>query len=175
MVVHIVRLPPMKAMGRLCMATQTRPERSTTAGSGRSTLSETRKATEEAMNMALRPLAGAPPTFGFLFVAPRHDLGTALGVAERCAPGAVVAGCTTAGEITERGLTHGGVAALVVSSPETTVDLRTSKGVKSDPAGAARRLCDGFGASAKSAAARGLVASTTVVLADGLNGAGEEL
>src|SRR5947207_11219083 len=122
MVLYIVRASLLrKRWGRLCMATQTRPVRSTTAGSGRSTLSDTRKATEEAMYMALRPLAGAPATFGFLVVAPRHDLQTVLGVAERLAPGAAFAGCTTAGEITERGLTHGGVAALAVSSPETIV------------------------------------------------------
>jgi hypothetical protein len=157
------------------MATQTQSERAALAGSGRSTATETRKAVEEAMGAAVRSLAGAPPTFGFLFVAPRHDLGLALAAAARCAPGASLAGCTTAGEITERGLTRGGVAALVVSSPGTMVELRTTTGVKSDPAAAARRLCDGFATSAKSAAASGLSASTTVVLADGLNGAGEEL
>jgi len=59
--------------------------------------------------------------------------------------------------------------------PDTAFELRTEKGVKADPASAARRLCDGFAASAKAAAGRGLGASTTIVLADGLNGAGEEL
>ena len=47
--------------------------------------------------------------------------------------------------------------------------------MKADPARAARRLCDGFAATAKAAAGRGLGASTTIVLADGLNGVGEEL
>src|SRR5262249_10943664 len=47
--------------------------------------------------------------------------------------------------------------------------------VRANPAAAARALCDGFAASAKAAAGRGLSASTTVVLADGLNGVGEEL
>ena len=156
------------------MATQTTP-RTATSGSGQSTVTDTRRAVEEAVRMALKPLGGSPPSFGFLFVAPRHDLGVALGVAERCAPGASFMGCTTAGEITERGLTRGGVAALVISSPDTAFELRTEKGVKADPASAARRLCDGFAASAKAAAGRGLGASTTIVLADGLNGAGEEL
>src|SRR5262249_53224760 len=110
-----------------------------------------------------------------LFVAPRHDLGLALGVASLCAPGATLAGCTTAGEITERGLTRGGVAALLVSSPDTLVELRTTPGVKFDPAAAARRVCESFASTAKSAGANGLSSSTTVVLTDGLNGAGEEL
>jgi len=156
------------------MATQTTP-RTTASGSGRSTVADTQRAVEEAVHMAVKPLAGRPPSFGFLFVAPHHDLGAALGVAERCAPGATFLGCTTAGEITERGLTHGGVAALVVSSPDTTFELRTVTGVKADAAQAARRLCDGFAATAKAAAGRGLGASTTILLADGLNGVGEEL
>ena len=156
------------------MATQTTP-RTTASGSGRSTVADTQRAVEEAVHMAVKPLAGRPPSFGFLFVAPRHDLGAALGVAERCAPGATFLGCTTAGEITERGLTHGGVAALVVSSPDTTFELRTVTGVKADPTQAARQLCDGFAATAKAAAGRGLGASTTILLADGLNGVGEEL
>ena len=156
------------------MATQTQP-RATLSGSGRSTLGDTRRAVEEAVRMAVKPLAGNAPSFGFLFVAPRHDLGVALGVAEHSAPGATFMGCTTAGEITERGLTRGGVAALVVSSPDTVFELRTEAGVKADPAQAARRLCDGFAAMAKAAAGRGLGASTSIVLTDGLNGAGEEL
>jgi hypothetical protein len=156
------------------MATQTQT-RTTVSGSGRSTLADTRRATEEAVRMALRPLAGSAPAFGVLFVAPRHDLSLALGVAERCAPGATFLGCTTAGEITERGLTREAVAALVVSSADTALELRTATGVKADPASAARKLCDGFAAAAKAAAGRGLSASTTIVLADGLNGVGEEL
>src|SRR5947207_15917305 len=104
MVLYIVRASLLrKRWGRLCMATQTRPVRSTTAGSGRATLSDTRKATEEAVYMALRPLAGAADTFVFLVVAPRHDLQTERGATERWAPGAAFAGCSTAGEIAERG------------------------------------------------------------------------
>jgi methyl-accepting chemotaxis protein len=138
-------------------------------------LEDTHSAAEEAMAMAFGPLEGAAPSFALLFVAPRHDLGLALGVAGRCAPGMTVLGCTTAGEITERGLTRGGMAALVVSSPGTRLEMRTATDVKANPAAAARRLCEGFGASAKSAAGDDRSASTTILLTDGLNGAGEEL
>ena len=158
------------------MATETKTFRlPTLAGSGSSTLAETRKATEEAIGTALKRLGGVSPSFAFLFVAPRHDLGVALSVAERSLAGAAVMGCTTAGEITERGLTRGGVSALVVSSADTEVAVRATSEVKSDPAGAARRLCEGFGSAVKGAAGRGLSHSTSVVLADGLNGAGEQL
>jgi hypothetical protein len=93
-------------------------------------------------------------------------------VAERCAPGATFLGSTTAGEITERGLTREGIAALVVSSADTALELRTATGVKADPTSAGRNLCGGFAAAAKAAAGRGLSAPTTIVLADGLNGVG---
>jgi methyl-accepting chemotaxis protein len=145
------------------------------AGTGRSTLPDTTRAAEQALEQALRSLAGAPPTFGLLFVSPRHDLATALAVARRLAPDAAFVGSTSAGEITQRGLTRGGMAALVVSAPETTVTARTASGVKADPAAAARRLCEGFGEMAKAAALRGRPASTTIVLTDGLNGVGEDL
>jgi len=158
------------------MATQTKTFRlPTLAGSGSSTLAETRKAAEEAVAAASKRLGGTSPSFAFLFVAPRHDLGVALAVAERALAGAAVLGCTTAGEITERGLVRGGIAALVVSASETEVAARATSDVKADPRAAAKRLCEGFGAAMKSAAGRGLSSSTTIVLTDGLNGAGEEL
>src|SRR5438477_6519825 len=95
------------------MATETKTFRlPTLAGSGSSTLAETRKATEEAIGTALKRLGGVSPSFAFLFVAPRHDLGLALSVAERALSGAALLGSTTAGEITERGLTRGGVSTL---------------------------------------------------------------
>ena len=157
------------------MATQTQT-RTTVSGSGRSTLTDTRRATEEAVRMALKPLGGGVPTFGVLFVAPRHDVAVALGVAEGCAPGATFLACTTAGEITERGLTRDGVAALVVSSPDTAVLLRTATGREGRSGGrgpeAVRRL---RGHREGRGRARPQAASTTVLLVDGLNGAGEEL
>lgn len=146
-----------------------------TAGTGRSTLTDTTAAAEQALQQGLSGLAGARPTFGFVFVSSKHDLATALAVARRLAPEAPFVGATTAGEITQRGLTRGGIAALVVSAPATTVTARTASGVKADPAAAAGRLCEGFGEMAKAEAREGRPASTTIVLTDGLNGAGEDL
>jgi methyl-accepting chemotaxis protein len=151
------------------------PRAATTAGTGRSTLGDTTKATEQALGQALQALGGAPPTYGFLFASPKHDVAAALASASRLAPGAAFVASTTAGEITQRGLTRGGMAVLLVSAPETTVVTRATTGVKADPRAAARTLCDGFEAAAKAAAQQGRPASTTVVLADGLNGVGEEL
>jgi methyl-accepting chemotaxis protein len=148
---------------------------STVAGSGRSLAPEARRAATEAVRSALGPLGGARPTFGLIFASPKHDLTAALAAAEEAAPGAAFFGCSTAGEITERGLTRGHLAALVVASDETEVQLASVSAVKADPVAAARALCRGFAPAAKAAASRGLTASTTVLLVDGLNGAGESL
>jgi hypothetical protein len=145
----------------------------TVAGSGRSVKPETRAAAAEAVRMAVEFLGGAPPSFGILFASPRHDLAVALAEAERAAPGTAFFGCSTAGEITERGLTRGNLAAMVVSSDETAISLSVTEGVKANPAEAARRLCADFAAQMKSASAKGLSMSTSVLLVDGLNGAGE--
>lgn len=148
---------------------------STVAGSGRSLVEDTPGAATEAVKAALGPLGGARPTFGLIFASPRHNLAAALAAAENAAPGAAFFGCSTAGEITERGLTRGNLAALVVASDDTEVQLASASAVKADPAAAARVLCGGFAPAAKAAAGRGLAASTTILLVDGLNGVGESL
>jgi hypothetical protein len=147
----------------------------TVAGTGRSLKAESRAAAAEAVHLALGPLRGSPPTFGILFASSRHDLSGALAEAEHNVPWVAWFGCTTAGELTERGLTRGHLACMLVSSDDISVDLSVARGVKGDPADAARRLCADFQASARSAAARGQGTSTSVVLVDGLNGAGERL
>ena len=147
----------------------------TIAGSGRSLKTETRAAAAEAVRMALGPLGGATPTFGLVFASSKHDLAAALDEAQKAAPGAALFACTTAGEITERGLTRGGMAAMMVVAEDMTVDLAVAGGVKQDPAGAARTLCADFTRVSRAAGAAGQSMSTSVILVDGLNGAGETL
>jgi methyl-accepting chemotaxis protein len=147
----------------------------TIAGSGRSLLVDSRAAATEAVRMAVGPLGEAPPKFGLLFASPKHDLGAALAAAEQAAPGAAFFGCSTAGEITERGLTRGHLAALVVSTDEMLVEVASANGVKADPAAAARTLCEKFAPTARTAAGHGYGMSSSVLLVDGLNGAGEGL
>jgi hypothetical protein len=147
----------------------------TTAGSGRSLKTDTRAAAAEAVRMALGPLGGAPPTFGLVFASSKHDLAMALEEAQKAAPGAAIFACTTAGELTERGLTRGGMAAMMVRAEDMTVDLAVAGAVKQDPAAAARTLCADFARTSRAAGAAGQSMSTTVALVDGLNGAGETL
>ena len=66
--------------------------------------------------MALEALGGIAPAFGFVFASPVLALGDCLRTAAGLAPGARLMGCTTAGEFSERGLIHGGVAVLLVAT-----------------------------------------------------------
>lgn len=146
----------------------------TIAGSGRSTQVDSRAAAAEAVRMAQAPLDDARSSFGILFASPKHDLDAALAAAEQ-ASGAAFVGCTTAGEITEKGLTKGHLAVMVVSSDEMVAQVASASGVKANPHAAARQLGAGFTRAAKAAAGQGFGMSSTVLLVDGLNGVGEEL
>jgi hypothetical protein len=68
-----------------------------------------------AARAALAALDGAKPSTGFLFASPRYDLGRALTVGREIT-GIPLLGCTTAGEITERGLTRGGISVFLIAT-----------------------------------------------------------
>jgi hypothetical protein len=147
----------------------------TRTASGSSVGSNSASVASVATSEALDQLAGKPPTIGFLFAASKHRLDAALGAAQELAPTAAWLGCTTAGEITERGLTRGGIAVLLVASDDLIVDLQVANNIKADFSVAAERLCARFGDAAKNARKRGFVDSTTFTLIDGLSGVGEQL
>ncbi len=115
------------------------------------------------------------PNFGFLFAGSRHDLGVALAAAQEALPGVELVGASTAGELTERGRTSGGISLLLVSSDEMLHAATMAHGIKSDCDGAASVLCAPVPELAKRAAERYLNASTAVLLMDGISGTGEQL
>lgn len=147
---------------------------STLAASGHSLEARTETAVQEATRQALAGLSGRAPTAGFVFVASQHKLTRALSAAEAAAPGAAIIGCTTAGELTERGVLRNGVAVLLLAT-EGVVARGYATGAKADPDRAANQLCDSYADAQRLATSRGAPASTTVVLVDGLSGAGDRL
>jgi methyl-accepting chemotaxis protein len=148
---------------------------STSAATGVSTNPDTAAAVSEALSQARVSLAGQAPALGILFASPKHDLQAALCAAQKVGGGAPFVGSTTAGEITERGLVHGGVALMLLASDEMLLDVSLARGVKGDTTRAAAELSRGFAEAAQAASEKGFVASSTILLADGLNGAGEGL
>ena len=136
----------------------------TVTASGRSTASDAATAGRSAIAKAQAKLT-APASYGFVFAGPKLDLGAVLKAAASAAPGVQLVGCTTAGEVTDEGLQHDGVAVLLVASDEhrVAIDYTTQAKVA---AGAADDLRKG---------ASSVGAKTTVLLVDGLTGTGETI
>jgi hypothetical protein len=139
-----------------------------------SVLKTTRDAATAAAKEALGDLKGERPAYGFVFVAPEHDLGTALEMVRAACPGIALVGCTTAGEITEEGLVHGGLALMVVAADVTT-SLAFSRGLKADATRVGETLLAGLSDVKKAAAQKEQRYLTTVLLTDGLAATGERL
>jgi hypothetical protein len=147
----------------------------TIAGSGTSRSADPKTAANEAVRRAGARLGNAKPTFGFVFASPERDLAATLARVTEAADGAHVVGCTTAGELTEGGLSHGGIAVLLVSSDTTSSTVAFAEQLKSDPHAVASELVMDVPETKKSAAQRDRRHMTTVLLTDGLSGAGEKL
>src|SRR5207237_9872247 len=108
-------------------------------GSGRAGGPDAARASREATRLALEALKGAAPSFGLVFASPALSLSGCLRAASEVARGAKLVGCTTAGEFTELGLIHGGVAVLLVSTDSPLV-TRAARDVAAAPQEAARGL-----------------------------------
>ena len=147
----------------------------TITGSGVSTASAADKAINEAMRAALAQLGGQRPSYGLVFCSPRHSLNTVLQLATKAASGADIIGCTTAGEITERGLVHDGVAVFLVASDTSIGKMALGRGMRTEPRQTADALSRSVSELRRMAAQRDQRHLTTVLLTDGLSGTGEQL
>jgi methyl-accepting chemotaxis protein len=147
----------------------------TSTATGTSSRTHTHDAAHEAAQSALKRLGDARPSFGFVFASPRHELPTAIETVCQVSGARDVIGCSTAGEITASGLTHGGLAVMLVSATDSAHRTAFASGLRTDFRRAASELCEPFGELAKSAGTRGLSHLTSVVLTDGLAGTGEQL
>jgi len=139
-----------------------------------SAASDTRTAVTEAVGWALSRLDGKKPTWGVVFVSPNRDVAAALNAARDAARGAALIACTTAGEITESGLIHDGLAVMLVATDDTA-GVAFASGLKADPKAVANQLVADLPDLRRAAAARGQRSLTTVLLTDGLSGTAETL
>jgi hypothetical protein len=147
---------------------------STSMATGSSILSQTEAAVKAVLRTSQASLTGKP-SVGILFASPKHDLKRALAIAAETLPGTPLVGCSTAGEISERGFTHGGMAATLIASDDMACAIKTASGISRDHAKAAQTLCSDLESLARSSAERGLGHSTTVLLADTLTSPAEWL
>jgi methyl-accepting chemotaxis protein len=146
----------------------------TWTATGSSIASQTEAATKAALRTCTTSLPGKAKA-GILFASPKHDLKKILAIATETVPEAQWVGCSTAGEITERGITHGGVTATLIASDEIACTLKTASAISRDHAKAAQALCSELDAATRSALERGLANSTTILLADTLTSPAEWL
>lgn len=146
-------------------ANSTASDSSRWMGVGSSTVRSTAEATREALYKAL---AGRRPKLVLLFCSSLHDITAVARVAQaEIQDGAVVAGCSTAGEICSREAERGSLVAIALGGEGFTV--RSSVGYLSDGPRAAGRE-----------AAQGLLAlespyQVLMLLSDGLVGLRTEL
>ncbi|HEV3190007.1 MAG TPA: FIST N-terminal domain-containing protein [Polyangiaceae bacterium] len=147
----------------------------TIVGSGASTKREALAAGAEAARSALERLGSAKPAFGFLFASPDHDLRLAMKGAREAAGCTDILGSSTAGELTEQGLQHGGVVVMLVASDSTSHHLVMGEGLRGNCKKVADDLCKSILEAKRVARTKDQRQLTTVVLTDGLAGTGEEL
>ena len=146
----------------------------TLTGSGQSTSANTARAAQDAVAEARTALGAKHPQFGFVFAGPDHHLPEVMSAARAAADGADLIGCTTAGEFTQAGfLSHGGLAVFLVASDEIEHRLAFASGLKEHHERLADELAAGFPGAQREAQSRRRLASTTVLLTDGLAGTAE--
>jgi len=147
----------------------------TVTASGWAAVRDTRQAVDDAIRNARTRLRDRTPTFGFVFASPDHDLSVAMSTANGLVDGATMMGTSTAGELTEEGLVHGGIAVLLVSTPTSMQCAVIAQGLKGDVTGVADRLVRPLGELRRAATGQSLRHLSSVLLTDGLAGTGENL
>ncbi|MEI9951697.1 MAG: FIST N-terminal domain-containing protein [Pseudomonadota bacterium] len=147
----------------------------TKVGTGASSNRDTVAALKEALGHALWKLDGKSPSFGFLFLGPKHDVAHAAASAQKQLGRAPLLTSTTAGELTELGYSHDGLVVMLVASDSFEFKANLALGLKAQVAKVAERLCDGLGDTKRTAQSGGRRHMTTVLLTDGLAGTGEDL
>jgi hypothetical protein len=146
----------------------------TVAASGSSLRANSAAAAAEAAKQAQEGLGG-PASFGLVFSSTRHKLDDVMRTVREQAPGTELVGCTTAGELTERGLTKGGVAVMLVRSESMVHESAFASGLKRNDGAAASELTARFAGTAAAAKSKRLLDSITITLIDGLCGVGEKV
>lgn len=145
-----------------------RPVEVTRAGSGLSRIARTDRAGVEAATEAKRALDGLPPSYGFVFASPKHDLAASLAQVAEVSGCTDLIGATSAGELSEKGFARGAVAVLLVHAPRSVHQLAFGPRLRGGHAETARELCRDFEQLAATARSRGWPHSTSVILLDGL-------
>ena len=147
----------------------------TIVGSASSRSPDAKTAASDVVRRARARLGNAKPSYGLLFASPERDLAATLAHVTEATDGAQIVGATTAGELTEVGLSHGSLTLMLVASDTSSTAVAFSEQLNRNPLATAGELVKGVADAKKAAAQRDRRHLTTVLLTDGLCGAGEQL
>lgn len=141
----------------------------TICGSGSATAADTVEVVEQAIDDARPRLGETRPTLGLLFVSPVHDLARALRAARKRLAGIDWLGCTTAGEITELGLTQGGVSTFLIGWGDASHRLDAVRPLQGAANGIAGELAARCAALLEGERGAGRTHLASLLLGDGLH------
>jgi hypothetical protein len=136
---------------------------------------QTEAVTKAAVQQALARLPAKKADWGVVFAARRHDIGTVLWTAQEVLPSTLMMGCSSAGELVDRGLCHNSVTLMLGSSDEMSCSLRLAKDVSKDYRQASALLCKDLEVEARAAAEKRLLEPCSIVLGDTLKAPFEKL
>jgi len=148
---------------------------STVVGNASSRSPDPKTAATDVVRRARARLGNAKPSYGFLFASPERDLQATLAHVMEATDGAQIVGATTAGELTELGISHGSVALMLVASDTSSGVVAFAERLGTDPLAVAKQLVAAVPEARRAAIQRDRRHLTTVLLTDGLCGAGEKL
>jgi hypothetical protein len=94
-----------------------------------------------ALDQASERLSGSKPDLGLVFASASMPLDEVLATARARVPGVDFVACTTAGEFTERGLTNGGVAVMLIAWADAAHRASVRSGPDADAATLVEQLC----------------------------------
>src|SRR5258705_59741 len=123
----------------------------TTTATGRSNIASVDDAVHEALSEATSDLGGESPIVGFLFASKGRDLKRALLAARRALPETGFVACSTGGELTELGLTRGGISIMLVASDEMRCNIEFSRHLRANEETASSELARRFEQTAQEA------------------------
>jgi hypothetical protein len=130
---------------------------------------------DESVTAALSALGGEHADVAFVFASPKYDLGEVVRRARARLENVDVIATTTAGEITERGLTHDGMGVLLLSAPDTRHLLIEAQALGRNAKKLLESLCSEAEAQSGEHRARGRRHRSCVLFGDGLSPTFEQL
>ena len=144
-------------------------------GTGTSAAGLIEVAVEAALTTALAKVGKEPIAFALVFAGPERSLDTAMRVLEARLPKVPMMGCSTAGEITEHGITKQAIAVVLVAGADIHARGHGVPYTAHDVDQAGTLLSADFAEVARNESLSGRKHSTTFTLVDGISGLGERV